>query len=534
MLKWRSSAALVLVAGASCPGPACHHPALTRPPQAAAAVPPTAAQRLEGEGREALRAGDATLRKALADERHAIVAGALEKRRLEATVNLSEEDLRRHYSEHPAEFDQPEKLILRHVFKRVPGQASETERQAARAQIESVLERLRGGADFDRVAHESSDSESAQHGGQIAPQARGDLPPAVDKVVWGLKVGELSGVVDTPVGFHVFRLEAIQAPLKVDFEQARDVIERKLRGALERQSLDAYFRDLLRDSAAEYHPEHLQGRLPEGDPLLFALESRRIVLTEVLAGWQALPFGRQRLETLEDVLRERVRRELYDWEERRLGLDARPEVAATLATAESRVLGQWARDRRVASLLRWRDAALSTFFEEHRKQFTQPPEYRLRLLTRRYPGDRVPYAAFDQLAKVTQELRSGARDFASAARELSDDPSALQGGSLGWVNLFEFASWAGYEAGNRLNALAPGTVSDPILIEVYEPEKLRHRRDGYAIVLVEEHRPRSVPLSLDQVRPQVEKAYAQAYASQLSAEVDAEVLADGATLTPPR
>jgi parvulin-like peptidyl-prolyl isomerase len=489
-------------------------------------------QRLEGEARDALRVGDASLQQALANERQAILAGALEKRRLEATVSLSEEDLRRYHSEHPAEFDQPEKLILRHVFKRVPAQAPEAERQAARAEIESVLERLRGGADFDRVAHESSDSESAQHGGQIAPQARGDLPPAVDKVVWGLKVGELSGVVDTPVGFHVFRLESIQAPLKVDFDQARGVIERKLRVALDRQSLDAYFRDLLRDSAAEYHPEHLQGRLPEGDPLLFALESRRILLEEVLAGWQALRFERQRLETLEDVLRERVRRELYDWEGRRLGLDARPDVAATLASAESRVLAQWARDRRVASLLRRNEAALSTFFEEHRKQFALPPEIRLRLLTRRYPGDRVPFAAFDQLAKVAQELRTGARDFASAARELSHDPSALQGGDLGWVSLFEFASWAGYEAGNRLNALAPGAVSDPILIEVYEPEKLRHRRDGYAIVLVEERRPRRVPLSLDEVRPQVEKAYAQTHAVQLSAEVDAEVLADGATLRP--
>jgi parvulin-like peptidyl-prolyl isomerase len=533
MLKWRSSAALVLAAGVLCPGPACQ-PVLTRPPKPAATAPPTAMQRLEGEGREALRAGDATLQKALADDRRAILAGILEKRRLEATVSLSDEDLRRYHSEHPGEFDQPEKLILRHVFKRVPGQASETERQAARAEIESVLERLKGGADFDRVAHESSDSESAQHGGQIAPQARGDLPPAVDKVVWGLKVGELSGVVDTPVGFHVFRLESIQAPLKVDFEQARNVIERKLRVALDRQSLDAYFRDLLRDSAAEYHPELLQGRLPEGDPLLFALESRRIVLKEVLAGWQALPFGRQRLETLEDVLREHVRRELYDWEVRRLGLDARPDVAAALATAESRVLAQWARDQRVAALLRSSEAKLSTFFEEHRKQFAQAPEHRLRLLTRRYPADRVPYAAFDQMAKVAQELKTGARDFASAARELSDDPSALQGGDLGWVNLYEFASWAGYEAGNRLDALAPGTVSDPILIEVYEPEKLRHRRDGYAIVLVEERRPRRVPLSLDEVRPKVEKAYAQTYALQLSAEVDAEVLAEGATLTPRR
>jgi parvulin-like peptidyl-prolyl isomerase len=538
MLKWRSLAALALAAPASCLAPACQ-PALSRPPQTAAAAPPsaadatpTAAQRLEEEGRAALRSGDATLPKALADARHAVLAGILEKRRLDATVQLTEDDLRRYHAEHPAEFDQPEKLLLRHVFKRVPGQATDAERQAARAEIEAVLEKLKGGADFDRVAHESSDSESAQHGGQIAPQARGALPPAVDQVVWGLKVGELSGVVDTPVGFHVFRLESIQPPLKVEFELAKGVIERKLRAALDRESLDAYFRDLLRDSGARFHPEQVRDRRPEGDPVLFALESRRLVLSEVVAGWQALPFGRQRLETLEDVLRERVRSELYDWEARRSGLDARPEVAEALAGAESRALAQGARARRVASLVRKSEAQLSTFFEEHRKQFAQPPQLRVRLITRRYPADRVPYAAFDEVARVVQELRTGARDFASTARELSDDPSALQGGDLGWVSLFEFASWAGYEAGNKLNALATGTVSDPILIEVYQPEKMRHRRDGYAIVLVDERRPRTVPASLDEVRPQVEKAYALAHADQLSTEVDAEVLNDRATAAP--
>ena len=211
----------------------------------------------------------------------------------------------------------------------------------------------------------------------------------------------------------MFRLESIQAPLKVDFDQARGVIERKLRVALDRQSLDAYFRDLLRDSAAEYHPEHLQGRLPEGDPLL-SRSSRAGSLEEVLAGWQALRFERQRLEAAGGRVLQGAcgASASYDWEGRRLGLDARPDVAATLASAESRVLAQWAPRPRASALLlgmRGNEAALSDLLRGHRKQFAPASGDRLRLLTRRYPGDRVPFAAFDQLAKVAQELRTGAR-----------------------------------------------------------------------------------------------------------------------------
>jgi hypothetical protein len=137
----------------------------------------------------------------------------------------------------------------------------------------------------------------------------------------------------------------------------------------------------------------------------------------------------------------------------------------------------------------------------------------------------VPYAAYDELAAVAAQIRSGARDFATAAREISDDPSGLDGGNLGWITLNEFANWAGYEAGNKVVGMQVGTVSNPILIEVYQPERMVHRRDGYMLVLLEEMIPPTGAPSVDEVRERVERYYASQHESELRTEIEAEVKA---------
>jgi hypothetical protein len=180
----------------------------------------------------------------------------------------------------------------------------------------------------------------------------------------------------------------------------------------------------------------------------------------------------------------------------------------------------------VTALLRGaRGREVAAYFAEHRARFAHPSRYRLRILSRRYPGDHVPYAAYEELAEIARQIRSGARDFAAAAREVSDDPSGLDGGSLGWVTRNEFADWAGYAAGGKLTTLPKGTVSEPWLIEDYQPERMRHRRDGYMLVLVEDADAGGPAASVDEVRDRVERAYSFAHASELRTEIEAEVRA---------
>ena len=59
-------------------------------------------------------------------------------------------------------------------------------------------------AKFDSVAKEHSDGPYKNRGGSLGKWPKGQMVPDFDKAIDKLKIGEVSGVVETPFGFHVF------------------------------------------------------------------------------------------------------------------------------------------------------------------------------------------------------------------------------------------------------------------------------------------------------------------------------------------
>jgi peptidyl-prolyl cis-trans isomerase NIMA-interacting 1 len=61
------------------------------------------------------------------------------------------------------------------------------------------------GADFESIARASSDCPSRASGGSLGVFRRGQMTPKFEQAVAALKEGEVSGVVETPFGFHVIQ-----------------------------------------------------------------------------------------------------------------------------------------------------------------------------------------------------------------------------------------------------------------------------------------------------------------------------------------
>ena len=58
---------------------------------------------------------------------------------------------------------------------------------------------------FGELAKKYSDVHSGPNGGSLGRFGRGQMVPAFDKAVFALKPGEISGVVETPFGYHVIK-----------------------------------------------------------------------------------------------------------------------------------------------------------------------------------------------------------------------------------------------------------------------------------------------------------------------------------------
>lgn len=90
----------------------------------------------------------------------------------------------------------------------------DTEEQAL-----AVLERLRNGEDFSVVATEvSTDTLTAELGGDLGWLPQGEMDEAIDQVAFSLSVGEISDVVETPRGFHIILVEERDENRELDAE----------------------------------------------------------------------------------------------------------------------------------------------------------------------------------------------------------------------------------------------------------------------------------------------------------------------------
>jgi len=108
-----------------------------------------------------------------------------------------------------------------------------------------ILAELRKGADFAELAAKESIAPEAVQGGQLPPFAEGEMPEEFDHAL-RLAVGQLSPVVASPFGFHIFRVEEKIPAGEANFDDVRE----QLRAELEASRLADLRRDWLRELRA--------------------------------------------------------------------------------------------------------------------------------------------------------------------------------------------------------------------------------------------------------------------------------------------
>src|SRR6185503_2536054 len=84
--------------------------------------------------------------------------------------------------------------------------------------------RLVAGESFDRLVTEASDAPSKANAGLIGPLSMNDLSPDLQKLIEGMKVGDLSPVVRTSRGYQILKLDSSTPTAAMPFEQARQQI----------------------------------------------------------------------------------------------------------------------------------------------------------------------------------------------------------------------------------------------------------------------------------------------------------------------
>lgn len=99
----------------------------------------------------------------------------------------------------------PEKVTISHIYRNP--RKSESVKAKYRTLAESILDSIKAGADFAELAKKySEDPGSATQGGDLGFVKKGVFYPEFESAAFALSQGQLSNVVESPVGFHIIQL----------------------------------------------------------------------------------------------------------------------------------------------------------------------------------------------------------------------------------------------------------------------------------------------------------------------------------------
>jgi peptidyl-prolyl cis-trans isomerase C len=139
-------------------------------------------------------------------------------------VAVTEEEIRRHFEEHADEYKEPQRVRAAQIVVKTLDEAKRVQKE------------LRGGKKFPDLARRYSLSADAKVGGDLGYFERGVMPAAFDEAAFALAVGEVSEIVETDYGFHLFKVLDKKEPRRKELMEVRSTIETRL---LEKKRADA-------------------------------------------------------------------------------------------------------------------------------------------------------------------------------------------------------------------------------------------------------------------------------------------------------
>lgn len=98
-----------------------------------------------------------------------------------------------------------EDVHVKHILKLFPHGATDEQKAACKAQMDSIYALLQAGADFEELAKKESQDGSANRGGDLGWFGRGRMVPPFEKVAFELADGAISEPFATQYGYHIIK-----------------------------------------------------------------------------------------------------------------------------------------------------------------------------------------------------------------------------------------------------------------------------------------------------------------------------------------
>lgn len=156
-----------------------------------------------------------------------------------------------YYDQHKSQYEQVKTYAIYVAFSNAAASQTGSDGKKilseaeAKAKITSLLQQIRKGADFKKLAKENSDDEQSQKKdgffGNLKPTDA--MPDSIRNAIFSLKAGETTDVIAQPNGFYIFRAEEVTYK---PYSEVRDQVDR----ALKQERADKWMRTTQAETKA--------------------------------------------------------------------------------------------------------------------------------------------------------------------------------------------------------------------------------------------------------------------------------------------
>lgn len=140
------------------------------------------------------------------DIRDEIIMARLRERQISSQVNVTEGEIDNFLRTQETSATGNEEFLLAHIYITVTEHMDNLKIHEKSQRAEEALKRLQDGAEFSHIAAEFSDAPDAMSGGVLDWRPITQMGPTFAQILSPLEINEITPVVQSPSGFHIFKL----------------------------------------------------------------------------------------------------------------------------------------------------------------------------------------------------------------------------------------------------------------------------------------------------------------------------------------
>jgi peptidyl-prolyl cis-trans isomerase C len=138
----------------------------------------------------------------------------------------TEANLHKVYDDATKQMGAEQEVHARHILFRVVNPADDAASKAAETKVKAVIERVKKGEDFNKLANELTEDPSGKaNGGDLGYFTKEQMVPEFSEVAFKLDKGQVSAPVKTQFGWHVLKVEDKRQRQAPAFDTVRDQVE---------------------------------------------------------------------------------------------------------------------------------------------------------------------------------------------------------------------------------------------------------------------------------------------------------------------